>query len=509
MASKSWADDNSADIPPVPSFGGDLPEGADAAQPATSVAQEPLPGDGDDPDGPPPGFESVKPGTHNGGGEADDTDAPDSLLNTLQEPEPETEIKTVSSDKSMYSSAKTFEELGLSKELLDGLYNEMKFERPSRIQATTLPMILSPPFKHIIAQAHNGSGKTTCFTLSMLSRIDPGLREVQAICLCPTRELVVQNLMVLEKMGKYTGITATSTATTETGERRSTRAKIKDQVIIGTHGTLKNWVSKRILSFKFMTILVFDEADDMLKADGFADDSLRMMKEIKKQSPDCQMLLFSATFNDRVKRFATKVLPDAIQVFVPKEDLSLDVIKQYRVDCPTVEDKTNLLRDMVLPNCENLGQTIIFVKTRKSAKDLSSELTRDGFTVTCIQGEMEHEDRDRVVREFRSGATKILIATDVLARGFDVSQVTLVVNYDIPVERNAPTPAYETYLHRIGRSGRFGRKGAAFNLTTGGLERKLLDQIETYFKHEIGSVPHDDEDKFLEVLEKAGLRSSE
>jgi ATP-dependent RNA helicase DDX19/DBP5 len=136
-----------------------------------------------------------------------------------------------------------------------------------------------------------------------------------------------------------------------------------------------------------------------------------------------------------------------------------------------VEDKTNLLRDMVLPNCENLGQTIIFVKTRKSAKDLSSELTRDGFTVTCIQGEMEHEDRDRVVREFRSGATKILIATDVLARGFDVSQVTLVVNYDIPVERNAPTPAYETYLHRIGRSGRFGRKGAAFNLTTGGLVR--------------------------------------
>mmetsp|Transcript_1994 Transcript_1994/g.5197 ORF Transcript_1994/g.5197 Transcript_1994/m.5197 type:complete len:508 (+) Transcript_1994:268-1791(+) len=507
MASKSWADDDSTDIPPPPSFGGESEEAAPAAEAAAGGAPE------EDDDGPPPGFEAVKPTAPaaDGGDEGeqdDDTDAPDKLLNTLQD-DAETEIKTVTSDNSMYSSAKTFEELGLSKELLDGLYNEMKFERPSRIQASTLPLILAPPFRHLIAQAHNGSGKTTCFTLAMLSRVDPGTQEPQAICLCPTRELVVQNLMVLEKMGKHTGITATSTATSSSGPSSRSKTKIKDQIIIGTHGTLKNWVSKRMLSFKFMTILVFDEADDMLKADGFADDSLRMMKEVKRQSPDCQMLLFSATFNERVKRFTTKVLPDAVQVFVPKEDLSLDVIKQYRVDCPTVEDKTKLLKDMVLPNCENLGQTIIFVKTRKSAKDLSSELTGDGFTVTCIQGEMEHEERDRVVREFRDGITKILIATDVLARGFDVSQVTLVINYDIPVERSAPTPAYETYLHRIGRSGRFGRKGAAFNLTTGGLERKLVDQIASYYDHDIESVPHDDEDVFLEVLEKAGLRSAE
>lgn len=326
--------------------------------------------------GPPPGFENtsidataaalssiaVSTGNNN-------VDTPDlSLKSDKLVDEGPGEIKTVTAADTMYTSAKSFEDLGLSQELLQGLYTEMKFERPSRIQAQTLPMILTPPHKSLIAQAHNGSGKTTCFTLAMLSRVDPGVKAPQALCVCPTRELVTQNLSVLERMGKFSGIAATSTA--ESSVTATRRAKIEDHVVIGTHGKLRDWINKRILNTKNLRILVFDEADEMLKQDGFADDSVRLIKQLRAAVPDIQILLFSATFNEEVKRFATKVVPGANQVFIPKEDLSLDVIKQYRVICPTPHDKVKVLSDMIFPQCEKLGQTIIFVRTRETARAL-------------------------------------------------------------------------------------------------------------------------------------------
>lgn len=220
---------------------------------------------GDDESGPPPGFEkSGEPdsvsslaaavaGVHVG--DANGDGASSGLTQEAKQ------------DGSMYSSAKTFEELGLSKELLQGLYTEMKFERPSRIQAKTLPMILEKPHKSLIAQAHNGSGKTTCFTLAMLSRVDPTVKAPQALCLCPTRELVVQNLGVLEKMGTYTGISLASTAEMSTPGNR--RRKVEEQVVVGTHGKMKDWISRRMLSTRSIKILVFDEADEMLKVCSF------------------------------------------------------------------------------------------------------------------------------------------------------------------------------------------------------------------------------------------------
>lgn len=452
---------------------------------------------------PPPGFEDVADSLASvkvSDGVVDEADLTLKSHQGLQDPE--TEIKTISAGETPYISASTFEELGLSPEMLQSLYTEMKFEKPSKIQAKTLPMILTSPFRNMIAQAHNGSGKTTCFVVSMLSRVDPSVKEPQALCVCPTRELAAQNLAVAERIGKYTGLSMTSTAADDVQSRRS---KINDQVIFATHGKLKGWIGRRMMPIRNIRILVFDEADEMFKADGFADDSMRMLKELRRANPNMQVLLFSATFNERVKRFATKILPDANQVFVPKEELSLDVIKQYRVYCPRTEDKTFVLKEMIFPQCEKLGQTIIFVRTRERARQLHSEMEKEGHKCTSIQGNMEFEARDRVVKEFRDGTTKILIATDVLSRGFDVTQVTLVINYDVPVERNGQTPAFDTYLHRIGRSGRFGRKGAAFNLITGEQERAQLDQIQEYFQHTIPEVPHNDEDRFVEVLKEAGL----
>jgi len=422
-------------------------------------------------------------------------------------------IRTVPAGDTPYSSAATFEDLHLSPELLQGLYTEMKFERPSRIQATTLPMILTPPYRSLIAQAHNGSGKTTCFVLGMLARVDPAAPGPQALCVCPTRELVTQNLQVLERMAKYTSISAASTAGPE-GAEVSRATRITDTIVIGTHGRLKAWMARRVMSVSAMRVLVFDEADEMLKTDAFASDSVRMITTVRQAvagpggtGQPLQILLFSATFNEKVKAFALRVVPDANQVFVPTTDLSLDVIKQYRVTCASQAAKAAVLRDMIFPLCEKLGQTIIFVRTRETARALHAAMEADGHRCTSIEGGMDKGARDRVVSEFRAGTTKVLISTDVLSRGFDVTQVTLVINFDAPTERDFRTPAYETYLHRIGRSGRFGRKGAAFNLVTGVTEAGVLDQIGAYFNHPVPEVPGgaESESGFVAVLKEAGL----
>eukprot|EP00262_Sarcandra_glabra_P007385 TRINITY_DN2014_c0_g1_i1.p1 TRINITY_DN2014_c0_g1~~TRINITY_DN2014_c0_g1_i1.p1 ORF type:complete len:548 (-),score=96.05 TRINITY_DN2014_c0_g1_i1:309-1772(-) len=425
----------------------------------------------------------------------------------LEEPE-DSDINAVTGD-TLYSSATTFEELNLSPELLKGLYIEMRFKRPSKIQAVSLPMILTPPYKNLIAQAHNGSGKTTCFVLGMLSRVDPKQKVPQALCICPTRELAIQNLEVLLKMGKHTGITSVCAIPMDSSNYIpiAKRPPISEQVIIGTPGTIKKWMSSKKLSTRDMKILVFDEADHMLAEDGFKDDSLRIMKDIERNSSSCQVLLFSATFNETVKEFVSRAVKDGNQLFVKKEELSLDSVKQYKVFCPDESAKIEVIKDKIFELGEKLGQTIIFVRTRNSASMLHKSLKEYGYDCTNIQGNMRQEDRDKIIKEFKDGLTKVLISTDLLARGFDQAQVNLVVNYDLPVKFDSPMePEYEVYLHRIGRAGRFGRKGAIFNLLCTDRDNMLMEKIEKHFGHYVAVVPSwKNEDDFEIALKNAGL----
>ncbi|KAL9266032.1 DEAD-box ATP-dependent RNA helicase 38-like protein [Drosera capensis] len=423
---------------------------------------------------------------------------------SLDEPD-STNIEAVTSGDTPYTSAKRFEDLNLSEELLKGLYLSMKFERPSRIQAVTLPMILSPPYKNLIAQSPNGSGKTICFVLGMLSRVDPELKAPQALCVVHTRELVHQNMEVLKKMGKYTGITAES-ALPDTMAVKN-REQITAQVIIGTTGTLKKLISFGKLFLNHMKILVFDEADHMLAGDGFRDDSMRILNDIKRKGAKCQVLLFSATFNEQVKDFVGRTMPDHNQLFVKKEELSLETVKQYKVYCPDESAKVQVIKDKVLELGEKVGQTIIFVRTRNSAGRLHEALVDLGYEVTTIQGALTHEDRDKIVKEFKDGLTKVLISTDLLARGFDQSQVNVVINYDLPFKHDHPSdPDYEVYLHRVGRAGRFGRNGAVFNLLSQDREYKLMQKIEDYFQMKIAEVPSwNSDDDFQAALREAKL----
>ncbi|KAJ1377319.1 RNA helicase, DEAD-box type, Q motif [Sesbania bispinosa] len=430
----------------------------------------------------------------------------------LDEPE-DSNIQAVTSGDTPYTSAATFEELNLSPELVKGLYVEMKFQKPSKIQAISLPMILSPPHKDLIAQAHNGSGKTTCFVLGMLSRVDPKLQAPQALCICPTRELAIQNIEVLRKMGKYTGISSECAVPTDRRDSLpiSKRPPIMAQVVIGTPGTIKTWMSYKKLGVTRLKILVFDEADQMLAEDGFKDDSLRIMKDIEKFNYSCQVLLFSATFNETVKNFASRTVKnDHNKLFVKKEELSLDAVKQYKVHCPDELSKIEVIKDYILEMGENVGQSIIFVRTRNSARMLHKSLVDLGYEVSSIQGALDNEMRDKIVKEFRDGLTQVLISTDVLARGFDQQQVNLVINYDLPVKYTAgynpdPEPDYEVYLHRVGRAGRFGRKGAVFNLICDERDEKLLSKIVNHFGTHVSEVREKSIEDYKAALKEAGL----
>ncbi|KAJ4952867.1 hypothetical protein NE237_029699 [Protea cynaroides] len=426
----------------------------------------------------------------------------------LDEPE-DSSIRAVTSGDTPYTSAATFEDLNLAPELLQALYVDMKFERPSKIQAISLPMILTPPYKDLIAQAHNGSGKTTCFVLGMLSRVNPNLKATQALCLCPTRELAIQNLEVLRKMGKYMGITSECAVPMDSTNYIpiAKRAPITAQIVIGTPGTVKKWMSAKKLSTRDINILVFDEADHMLAEDGFKDDSLRIMKDIERNNAHCQVLLFSATFNDVVRNFVSRVVKDGNQLFVKKEELSLEAVKQYNVHCPDELAKIAVIKDKIFELGQKLGQTIIFVRTRNSASMLHKSLVEYGWQCSTIQGALKQEDRDKIVKEFKDGLTKVLISTDLLARGFDQAQVNLVVNYDLPVKYDTPSePDCEVYLHRIGRAGRFGRKGVVFNLLCGDRDTMIMGKIESHFGHKIAEVPSwQSEQDFEAALKAAGL----
>ncbi|OIW01580.1 hypothetical protein TanjilG_21160 [Lupinus angustifolius] len=431
----------------------------------------------------------------------------------LDDPD-DSNIQTVTSGETPYTSAATFEDLNLSPELLKGLYVEMKFQKPSKIQAISLPMILNPPHRDLIAQAHNGSGKTTCFVLGMLSRVDPKLQVPQALCICPTRELAIQNTEVLRKMGKYTGISSECAIPTDSRVDLpiAKRAPIMAQVIIGTPGTIKKWMTFKKLGVTRLKILVFDEADQMLAEDGFKDDSLRIMKEIEKSNSNCQVLLFSATFNDIVKNFVSRtVKKDHNKLFVKKEELSLDAVKQYKVHCPDELSKIEVIKDYIFEIGENVGQTIIFVRTRESAKMLHKSLVDLGYEVTSIQGALDHEERDKIVKEFKDGLTQVLISTDVLARGFDQQQINLVINYDLPVKHTPEyntrerEPDYEVYLHRVGRAGRFGRKGAVFNLICGERDERLMSKIENHFGTHVTEVKEKSVEDYKGALKEAGL----
>ena len=387
----------------------------------------------------------------------------------------------------------TFESMSLKPQLLRGIYN-YGFEAPSAIQSRAITQIISG--RDTIAQAQSGTGKTATFTIGLLQVCDCKKQELQALILSPTRELASQINQVVCSLGDYLGIKSVSvvggitSASTRSGGKNNTSKNLvkhdlallrnnKCHVISGTPGRVLDLVKRQVINLKKVKILVLDEADELLgETLGFKQ---QIYDIFTKVPAGCQVVVVSATLSKDVIEVAKKFLNDPVKILVKQNEISLESIKQYYVDVGKEEWKFSTLCDLY--DSLTINQCVIFCNTKKKVDWLRTKLTQSNFSVVAMHGDMKQEDRNKIMSDFRSGHSRILIATDVWARGIDVQQVSLVVNYDLP-------EIMENYIHRIGRSGRFGRKGFAINFVVK-TDMKLLKQIEKFYQIKIRPLPAD------------------
>ncbi|EGP92400.1 unnamed protein product [Zymoseptoria tritici ST99CH_1A5] len=369
-------------------------------------------------------------------------------------------------------SVKSFDELNLKTELQTGL-KLMNFRQPSKIQERALPLLLKEPATNFIGQSQSGTGKTAAFVLNMLQRVDLSNSKPQAIVLAPTRELAKQIAAVATLMGAM--LEGSGLKIHEAIPNVNTRNQQVDaQIVVGTPGTVMELLKRRLLDSRNIKVLTLDEADNMLDLQGMGD----QCKRIKQQLPrNTQIVLFSATFPDIVKGFADVFAANANQITLEVEKLTVKGIKQMYLDCKNDEEKYSAL--VKFYGLMTIASSIIFVKRRDTAAEIERRMTAEGHKVASLTGALEGENRDKVFARFRSGEAKVLITTNVLSRGIDVQTVTMVINYDIP-ETVDGQPDAETYLHRIGRTGRFGRTGAALSFVH---DRRSWQALMAICKH--------------------------
>ncbi len=365
-----------------------------------------------------------------------------------------------------------FEELNLDAKILRAV-TDMGFEAASPIQAKAIPLELEG--KDIIGQAQTGTGKTAAFGIPLLEKIDPKNKKLQAVVLCPTRELAIQVAEEIRNLAKYMhGIKVLPIYGGQEIVKQIRSLKDGVQVIIGTPGRVMDHMRRKTIKFGQVHIVVLDEADEMLNM-GFLEDMETILSELPEER---QTVMFSATMPQAIAEIAKKFQKDPEIVKVVKKDLTVPKVTQYYYD---VKPKNKLevmcrLLDMYAPKL-----SVVFCNTKKQVDELVLALQGRGYFAEGLHGDLKQVQRDRVMNGFRKGRTDILVATDVAARGIDVDDVEAVFNYDIPQDE-------EYYVHRIGRTGRAGREGKAFSLVVGKEVYKLRD-IQRYCKTKIVPQP--------------------
>jgi len=373
-----------------------------------------------------------------------------------------------------YPVVDSFDDLDLQEGLLRGIYS-YGFERPSAIQQRGIRPILDG--RDTIGQAQSGTGKTATFTIGALQRIDYGNRECQALILAPTRELAQQIQKVVLALGDYLKIKCHACIGGTSVRDDIDRLRDGQHCVVGTPGRVMDMLSKRHLRADNLLVFVLDEADEMLSR-GFKDQIYDIFKTLPA---NVQVCLFSATMAPEILDLTTKFMRDAVRILVKKDELTLEVIRQFYVAIEKEEWKLDTLCDLY--ETLTITQAIIYCNTRRKVDFLADQMTKRDFTVSTMHAELDQKERDLIMREFRSGSSRVLISTDLLARGIDVQQVSLVINYDLPHNM-------ENYLHRIGRSGRFGRKGVAINFVTNN-DVRAMKEIERYYHTQIEEMPMD------------------
>lgn len=374
----------------------------------------------------------------------------------------------------------SFEDMKLSENLLRGIFG-YGFEKPSVIQQRAI----IPCIKgfDIIAQSQSGTGKTATYVISVLQRINVMKKETQAIILAPTRELAHQIQKVVLSLGDYMGVRCHAcVGGTNVHEDMENLKATHPHVVVGTAGRVFDMLGRRVVSSEAIRMLVLDEADQML-GHGFKD----QIHEIFCKLPtNIQVILLSATMPPDVLEVTKRFMQNPVNILVKKEELTVEGIQQFYINSETEEKKLEGLCGLY--QTLTITQAIIFVNTRRKAEWLTQELTSRDFTVSVLHSEMDQSKRDTTMKDFRSGSSRVFITTDLLARGIDVQHVSLVINFDLPTN-------LENYIHRIGRSGRFGRKGVAINMVT---EETLhmLTKIQNFYDTKIEELPTNVADLF-------------
>jgi len=365
-----------------------------------------------------------------------------------------------------------FDLMGLNDQLLRGVY-AYGFEKPSVIQSRAIKPMMTG--RDIIAQAQSGTGKTATFVIGCLNQLNPSEQVSQALLLSPTRELAQQTFRVVKELGRYMKVT--STICIGGTNARETAADLERgvQVVVGTPGRVCDMIDRRVFRTNSLRVIVIDEADEMLSR-GFKDQIYDIFQALPK---DIQVGLFSATMPDEAIDMSKKFMRNPIRILVKREQLTLDGIKQFYIDVEREDWKIDVLSDLY--STLSITQCVIFCNTRRKVEYVTDQMTRRKHVVSCTHGDLDPAERNAILADFKLGKSRILITTDLLARGIDVQQVSLVINYDLPLKS-------ENYLHRIGRSARFGRKGVAVNFVTSDQYRMLKD-LERIYETEIKEMP--------------------
>ena len=358
-----------------------------------------------------------------------------------------------------------FEELDIRPEIFRAV-QDMGFEEATPIQAQAIPVVMTGV--DMIGQAQTGTGKTAAFGIPLLQKVDPENRKVQALVLCPTRELAIQVAEELRNLAKYMhGVKVLPIYGGQDMSRQIRSLKGGVQIIIGTPGRVMDHMRRHTIRLNDLHTVVLDEADEMLNM-GFREDIETILKDTPEER---QTVLFSATMPQAIMEIAATYQKDAQLVKVTRKELTVPNIEQYYYEVRTKNKDEVLCRllDLYAPRL-----SLVFCNTKKKVDELVLELQNRGYFAEGLHGDLKQMQRDRVMQGFREGSTDILVATDVAARGIDVDDVEAVFNYDLPQDD-------EYYVHRIGRTGRAGRTGKAFTFIVGKEAYKLRD-IERYCK---------------------------
>ena len=359
-----------------------------------------------------------------------------------------------------------WDDLNLKMELLRGIY-ACGFENPSEIQKLAINPIISG--NDTIAQAQSGTGKTGAFTISTLQTIDTSNESLQAVIIAPTQELSKQIYLVIKQIGEFMDnlrIQLLIGGTSVQGDIDSLR-KSTPHVVVGCSGRIFDMIKRRHIQMHTVKLFVLDEADEML-SQGFKEQIHTIFKYF---NANIQVAIFSATLPRDVLQLTDKFMKEPVNITMKREDLTLEGIEQCYVAMYNDNDKFSMLKDIF--EKLTVSQSIIYTNNVKRVIDLYDAMIREGFPVCCIHSSMEKGQRNKALDDFRAGKYRVLISSNVTARGIDIQQVGTVINFDIP-------KCVHTYLHRIGRGGRWGRKGIAINFITEE-DLHIMKRIESHY----------------------------